>query len=269
MSPFPRSTIPSASTVSSSSTDIKDSEESGFSLEGVQPARTTLLLGLRMVPRSADLWREYIKLELGWVEGLRRRWNVLGISDLSGGKAKEVGSDELVGGEGSFGPDGEDARKAILAGQLVVHAIDSALDAIPCSAGPAGTEPDGLSFRQQLLDMLRKYPSPLRARALDVVYEDLGKAAGSGSDRVAARARLHLLTKGLYDRAYVAGEEEKGDMALSGVPLVEELGKIGKEIRRSAKTSGPDWLEVAGDWLADLVESTELSEDLVRSSRLV
>lgn len=109
--------------------------------------------------------------------------------------------------------------------------------------------------------MLRTYPSPLRTRALEVVYEDLGRAAG-GSGKIAARARLLLLTKGLYDRAYEAGAEDKAGLVLSGVPLVEEMGRIGKEIRRSAKSADSDWLDLAGEWLATLVESEDLDETL-------
>lgn len=33
-----------------------------------------------MNPESIDIWREYVRMELGFIESLRRRWDVLGIS---------------------------------------------------------------------------------------------------------------------------------------------------------------------------------------------
>ena len=36
-----------------------------------------------MNPESIELWVEYVKMELGWVETLRRRWDVLGLKEAS------------------------------------------------------------------------------------------------------------------------------------------------------------------------------------------
>lgn len=62
-------------------------------------ARTLLQRGLRLNVDSVELWREYVKMELGFVESIRRRWEVLGISLASQakGKAKEAnGLDENI-----------------------------------------------------------------------------------------------------------------------------------------------------------------------------
>ncbi|RSH93825.1 U3 snoRNP protein [Saitozyma podzolica] len=264
-SPFPRSAIPSTSNLDLPSTS--EENDTGFALEGTQPARTTLLLGLRMVPGSRDLWTEYVKLELGWVEALRRRWRVLGIkNELASSTSRsevdfEGDPEALIGGEGAFGPEGEEARKAILAGQLVVHALTSALEAIPLNAPPE-EEGDGIAFRESLLTMLRSYPSPLRTRCLKVVYDEL-EAGSKAGGRNAARARLLLLTKGLYDRPYDPERRDDGGVVLEGVYLVEELGGIGKEIRKASKedTAG-DWVDVAGGWLAKQIELCGDNKDL-------
>lgn len=52
-------------------------------LENGSPAaaRTLLQRGIRLNETSIDLWREYVKMELVFVENLRRRWAVLGIPD--------------------------------------------------------------------------------------------------------------------------------------------------------------------------------------------
>lgn len=246
-SPFPRDIIPSTSTLDLPSVN---SQDTGFSLEGTAAARTQLLLGIRLLPRSTELWTEYIKLELGWVEALRRRWNVLGIADTIDAPANDsVNAEGMTGGEGSFGPDGEDARKSILSGQLVVHALDSALEAIN------GTE--GLEFRLALLEMFRRYPSALRAKCLDAVYTDL-EGIAKGEDESAAKAKLALMTKRMYDTVYVPGQ---ADAPLEGVELVEEIGKIGKEIWKMAK-DGKAFLQVAGRWLGEQVKTQE-NDDLV------
>ena len=242
--------IPSASTLDLPSTS--SSKDTGFSLEGTAAARTQLLLGLRLIPDSEILWMEYIKLELGWVEALRRRWNVLGINDaIDSPDSNEVNAERMTGGEGSFGPDGEDARKSILAGQLVLHAIRSALGAIEGQKG--------MTFRLDLVRMLRTYPSALRGKALDAVHDDLGRIAEGSDMKLAAQARLAGLTRGLYERKYVPGET---DNALEGVELVEELGRIAKEIRKNAK-EGSEFLEVAGEWLGEQIEAQKDNEDLV------
>ncbi|KAH6914193.1 U3 snoRNP protein [Coprinopsis sp. MPI-PUGE-AT-0042] len=43
-------------------------------------ARSLLQRGIRINPDSIDLWKEYVKMELGFIEGLRRRWEILGIT---------------------------------------------------------------------------------------------------------------------------------------------------------------------------------------------
>lgn len=184
------------------------------------------------------------------MEALRRRWNVLGIADTIDAPANDsVNAEGMTGGEGSFGPDGEDARKSILSGQLVVHALDSALEAIN------GTE--GLEFRLALLEMFRRYPSALRAKCLDAVYTDL-EGIAKGGDESAAKAKLALMTKRMYDTIYVPGQ---ADAPLEGVELVEEVGKIGKEVRKMAK-DGKAFLQVAGRWLGEQVKTQE-NDDLV------
>ena len=202
------------------------------------------------------MWTEYVKLELGWVEALRRRWEVLGINTTEEGGNGQVNPEILTGGEGSFGPDGEDARKAILAGQLVIHALQSSLTAIK------PTDDDGMEYRNDLVRMLRTYPSALRNQCLEAVYVDLASVAES-SGMAAARAKLAVTTKGLYDRPYVPGQVEDGGMILQGVELVEEIGRVGKEIRKWAKTGGPEWLQVAGEWLGERIQQLEEEDELV------
>lgn len=199
-----------------------------------------------------------MKLELGWVEGLRRRWKVLGVN-IEPKETNGVDPDVLTGGEGSFGPEGEDARKSILAGQLIIHAINSSLQAIQ--------EEGGMEFRKSLLDLLRTYPSALRSKCLDVVYADLERISNQAGEE-AAEARFVILTKELYDRPYDPERKDVGGVVLEGGELVDAIGKIGKEIRAVAKSGkgGEKWLDMAGQWLVEQMELCGENVDLVRPS---
>ncbi|ORX33835.1 U3 small nucleolar RNA-associated protein 6-domain-containing protein [Kockovaella imperatae] len=245
--PFPRGVIPSSSSLT---LPLAPEPSASFSIDGTSSARTTLLLGLRTCPKSHALWTEYIKLELGWVEVLRRRWSALG---LEGGDKTKTAEISLDGGEGSFGPDGEDARKAILAGQLVTQALRSALETIEANA-------DGMVFRENLLAVLRVYPSPLRQIGLDLLHEDLSRVEQAGG-KEGARAKLLNLTRRLYEQPY--GSTSAGDLALEGIELVEELGRIGKEIRKTAKGRDNAWTDIAGSWLHQQARDVRISAEMV------
>lgn len=111
-------------------------------------ARSLLQRGLRLNSDSVDMWREYIRMELNFVEGMRRRWNVLGINkeddrtqagrefgpdfDMDANhetlvidEQREQPPDEVVAAE-QGGDEGEAARKAIMAGAIVKSALSSA-----------------------------------------------------------------------------------------------------------------------------------------------
>ncbi|TYJ52795.1 hypothetical protein B9479_006599 [Cryptococcus floricola] len=261
-SPFPDSILPSSSKSPLSLEEQDPDDVPIFAIEGISPARTALLMGLRLVPASPEIWTEYVKIELGWVEALRRRWKVLGINDINS-KGKQVEESEfegdidaLRGGEGAFGEEGEEARKQILSGQLVIHALTSALKAIKPEAVIEGKKDGGMWYRQTLLDLFRGYPSPLRAKCLGVVYNELEEIATSVSE-AASQARLLSVSRGLFEKPYAEGEEpvKEGEYVLSGVELVEEFGKIGKNIRKSAKgAQSQQWIEVAGEWLIGRIE---------------
>lgn len=93
---------------------------------GMGAARALLLRGLRLNAGCAELWREYVKLEMGFVEAVRRRWDVLGISlndddddendDGQGGRIDRAEEEAM----------GDAARRKIMGGAIVRQAIDGA-----------------------------------------------------------------------------------------------------------------------------------------------
>ncbi|KAF8842981.1 hypothetical protein BDN67DRAFT_1030869 [Paxillus ammoniavirescens] len=148
-------------------------------------ARSLLQRGLRLNSDSIDMWREYIRMELGFIEGMRRRWNVLGIH-TKGGESEEVAEtraeldvdmddagetiiideqgerppDEVVAAE-KGGDEGEAARKAIMNGAIVKSALSSAAKALP-----------KVELFLELEPLIRAYPCQLHLRTtlLDHLY---------------------------------------------------------------------------------------------------
>ncbi|KZV85886.1 hypothetical protein EXIGLDRAFT_653692, partial [Exidia glandulosa HHB12029] len=72
-------------------------------------ARTLLQRGLRINPESVDLWREYVRMELGYVESLRKRWDALGVEQHD-----------------QDGDESEAARKLVLEGEIVCTVVSNA-----------------------------------------------------------------------------------------------------------------------------------------------
>jgi len=125
---------------------------------GMAAARALLQRGLRLnAGSSVELWREYVRLELGFVEAVRRRWDVLGISlrDDNEESGRGLGVDVDLGGQGQDKNDrggqgervdraeeqvmGDSARRAIMDGAIVRQAIDSAAKGKPPGYVPPRT----------------------------------------------------------------------------------------------------------------------------------
>lgn len=99
-------------------------------------ARVLLQRGIRLNAESVDMWTEYVKFELSFVESMRRRWDVLGI-DVNGkgkGKAQESG-EEMNEGEveqlqteaDSEGDEAEQARREIMQGAILKSVMSNAV----------------------------------------------------------------------------------------------------------------------------------------------
>jgi U3 small nucleolar RNA-associated protein 6 len=98
-------------------------------------ARALLQRGIRLAgdgtkDGATEIWVEYVKMEMGFVEGLRRRWNVLGIGEEGKGKEKEKDTDEGEddGERGEKGGKSEKARREIMSGAIIKDVISCALE---------------------------------------------------------------------------------------------------------------------------------------------
>ncbi|KAG8763574.1 U3 snoRNP protein [Ceratobasidium sp. 423] len=142
-------------------------------------ARALLQRGLRINPESVELWTEYVRMELGYCEGLRRRWKTLGIDPAS---QNEEGQ----------------AIDAIISGAVVRAAISSATESLPT-----------LALLGSLQTLLLSYPTELRAGLIEHLHSEFAaRDTGSGPSgedfrcgAVFLRATVDIPARSLEDGA--------------------------------------------------------------------
>ncbi|GLB37280.1 putative U3 small nucleolar RNA-associated protein 6 [Lyophyllum shimeji] len=175
-------------------------------------ARTLLQRGIRLNEESIELWREYVKMELGFTESLRRRWEVLGINGQAGGKSGQAtGTLEAEDPSQHIMPDlGETApvqelveevdeeaasRKEILQGAIVKSVISSAVRALP-----------KIELFEALNALLMEYPSPLPLRqAMQAHLYDLLRVTLQDHAGAIKLLAGRFLTPDLKGEAFVDG----------------------------------------------------------------
>jgi U3 small nucleolar RNA-associated protein 6 len=189
---------------------------------GMGAARVLLQRGLRLNADCAEMWREYVRLELGFVEALRRRWDVLGISlQDSSDRGRGRGQDPENQGERIDRAEeeamGDEARGAIMDGAIVRQAIDGAAKALPT-----------IELFQNLQTLIAGYPVPesLRNSLLDHLHARLAEAL----PRHAAAVALHA-TRALALRS---AEELAGDA------LVDALRRANEEMLAALDADGTE-----------------------------
>lgn len=231
-------------------------------------ARSLLQRGLRLNSDSVDIWREYIRMELGFIEGMRRRWNVLGINmkeeektqvgkgvepdiDMGGNdetvildEQREKPPDEVIAAE-KGGDEGEAARKAIMDGAIVKSALSSAAKGVYLilyrwnklyrvfhQALPT------VELFVELEALIRSYPCQLRLRVtlLDHVYSLLQEALPDDPRAIRMHATRQL-------REFTLQEEDGKDIVeddphfVDGEKLVDALQSANERLTTAVKAS--------------------------------
>ncbi|KAI5117768.1 hypothetical protein M0805_005199 [Coniferiporia weirii] len=210
-------------------------------------ARVLLQRGIRMNSECVDLWREYVKMEMGFVEALRRRWGVLGLKVAEGAVREGDGQDTLMvefGGDQSVQEivappeegieEDENARKDILNGALVKVAISNAVKAIPTP-----------ELFNSIHTVLTTYPCPvaLRRSLLDHLHSLLHSTLLSpspGSPSVPRPLKFDPKTTAqaarLYATRFLTPE-------LEGEALVDALRHANEDLLEAARTQRSDELD--------------------------
>lgn len=218
------------------------------------------------------MWVEYIKLEVGWVEALRRRWKVLGILEevQGGGSKSKVNGQvdvEMEGGEGfkldplkeeseddddddagkgAFGETGESARKQLVDGQLVLTVLRNSF-----------TRPelaDDLDYRLRLIHLFRSYPTGLRKVLLRCVYESLD-GEGLKGDRTARRVKIEST---LFDREYDPEVDESN--VVEGTRIIDP---VKGESDRSVLPRGEEKVKIISGIVNALKATQDVEQDIL------
>ncbi|KAG7096222.1 hypothetical protein E1B28_003675 [Marasmius oreades] len=139
-------------------------------LNDLSPSTAHLLLqrGIQINPESVEMWKEYVKMEICFIESLRRCWEVVGFHNDKTNKGKEkekLLDSEIVDENGDLpmvtmtddvdvmaldGQEGTAARKEIMGGMIVNATI---LSAVQGSALPK------IKLFKALDQLITSYPS--------------------------------------------------------------------------------------------------------------
>ncbi|KAI0743827.1 U3 small nucleolar RNA-associated protein 6-domain-containing protein [Daedaleopsis nitida] len=197
-------------------------------------ARALLQRGLRLNADSVDMWREYVRMEMGFVESLRRRWSVLGIDvkgkgrDTGSGKSneKEREADDPWSGLGEDGgekdaskmdvdveetiEEDESARRQIMDGAIVKSVISSAVKAIPT-----------IELFKSLHELIATYPctTSLRDSLLDHLHALLHTTLPSVPAAIKLSATRQLTSEAV------------------GEPLVDALKRANEQLSESVRST--------------------------------
>ncbi|KAF9047327.1 U3 small nucleolar RNA-associated protein 6-domain-containing protein [Panaeolus papilionaceus] len=182
-------------------------------------ARTLMQRGIRLNPESIDLWKEYVKMELGYIESLRRRWEVLGIKTE---KKKEDG-DEAEREEEQTEEDsdvGAEARRKVMEGGIVASVVSSAGQAIP-----------RVELFASIKEVIAGFPTTadLRKQLLNHLYDQVLKILGNEPKAIVFRACRFI------------GEE-------GGTELILGLDKASEEIRSLIGKGHSEYVKFVEEW---------------------
>ncbi|KAK0213041.1 U3 small nucleolar RNA-associated protein 6-domain-containing protein [Desarmillaria ectypa] len=197
-------------------------------------ARALLQRGIRLNADSIDMWREYVKMELGFIESLRRRWDVLGIEEddkTATERDRALMIDEFRGqddvipievDDDAEKDEGEEARKEIMKGAIVKSVISNAVEALP-----------KIELFESLNDVITQYPvQPSLRESLVAHLDDL------------LRQRLHEHPRSMK---LLASRFLGSDMA--GCELVEGIRKANEMLMGATDGGEEGVLEGYGNFV--------------------
>ncbi|KAF8629265.1 hypothetical protein AX17_005844 [Amanita inopinata Kibby_2008] len=195
-------------------------------LDNLSPsaARTLLQRGLRLNADSVELWREYVKMELSFIESLRRRWDVLGIKMDEKGKNKGEqveGSRDIVEpvhprksvedfmevDEETDGDKSAAARRDVMQGAIVKSVMTNAARAL-----------GKIELFDALKTVIEEHPCApdLRHALLDHFYDLVRQTLPNDAKAIKLSASRFLTT------------------GSKGIGLIEALGQANEEMLESA-----------------------------------
>lgn len=185
------------------------------------------------------MWREYVRMELRFIESLRRRWDVLGINAGVKGKKKayEIDADNEGEFDADNGVDGEGSRKDIMEGAIVKSVLISAVQGATALVYDCGAIFDYSSFprvalpKVELFDSLQtvmvEYPCQptLREVLLGCLYDLLRKTLPHDPAALKLLAN-RFLTGGLEGEAFVEGLRRANEEMIQNLSKGDQEGGL-------------------------------------------
>ncbi|CAG8546737.1 33902_t:CDS:2, partial [Racocetra persica] len=148
----------------------------------ITASRALLQRSLRLNPGSIQLWHEYFKLELVYIEKIKARRRILGISsEPSSLENSNTGDVILISELVEENKFNEDDNK-MLCGEIVRAVYLNAINAIP----------DNLAFRQQFVNICYEFSDTQIIQ--DTIYESIRKDFGKNAKARAYIAERHLFS---------------------------------------------------------------------------
>ncbi|KIK68900.1 hypothetical protein GYMLUDRAFT_624408 [Collybiopsis luxurians FD-317 M1] len=242
-------------------------------------ARSLLQRGLRLNADSVEMWTEYIKMELGFVESLRRRWDVLGITsdkrqkmqteetykdrfldvDIADENINFIERPEPKDAEldrlDQPGDEGAGARKDILDGVIVKAVMDSAVQALP-----------QIELFESLNQLITTYPSTPILRGLLIAHLDgLLRSTLPEHPRAIKLLYTHLLTSTTDVASQASTSSNASVEVLQGQALIEGIRRSNEMLLSIVSETTQEsvrqvYAEFALEWCQDSV--TNLDKNL-------
>jgi U3 small nucleolar RNA-associated protein 6 len=252
-----------------------DQPESTIGGGNIDAARKLAMRGIRFTKGAREedariLWVEWARLEISFVERMRKRWEILGIKDAMNGQANlDVEGMQVDGAPAEDSVEQAEkqleavqesqGRNAVLEGGIAKIVIQNALAAFPGKA----------AIYADMLRLLRPLPTPLRPTLLEEIYTSLRSNMDTFEGYTqAGQARILLARRHLADLA----EPQKDGLSLKEIPVdsVEWTVAVGNAVHDyraglAALSGGSE--ELVGDFADFLADCWQKTEDSSLASR--
>jgi hypothetical protein len=171
--------------------DINGGKGSNYTGGSVHAARVLLQRGLRVNPRSEDLWVQYFALEFHFIQKMRGRREILKIDSFQADRSTRMLSDD---------PLPPDDTK-FFEGSIPTVVYNNAIKTIP----------DNVSFRLKFLDVCKQFPDTDMVQ--QIIVQSIDRDFGENPDAWIAQARFALVRPNLLSKIESDGSPDSTERA--------------------------------------------------------
>lgn len=246
----------------------------------VDSARKLIMRALRFMKGSKKeheclVWVEWVRLEISFVERMRKRWEILGIKDsLAGGSEKpnlEMDVDgQPAGQEAALETKAEEDQQVAAAAEDIDAAqkkgknavLDGAIVHVVLDNAFAAFSGD-VRIYSDLLALIRPLPTPLRPALLSHIYDNLRTSLPSfPTSESLAQACSILCRRHITDLTMTAVDGlTLKPVEIDSLEWIEAVGNAAKEFKVANKQFDGSNLAFVEDFAAFLADNWAKTED--------